>query len=348
MTTSVPRLVPGSSYTLETMRPDATPEPFAPLTSLATPAAARRWPRGARGAPWVPGVSAASRELAEQLARIAMADPAPVLLVGEPGTGKGRVARRLHERGSRADRPFVEVNCAAHAPMELLSALAAGDPLALPSLAAGGTLFLDEIGELAPAVQARLVELLPSRAGIDAARLIVATSRDLANAVSEGAFPEELYYQLGVMSVQLPPLRARPREDVVALIEDIALEMSLELPEAPPAVSSAVVERLVRRPWSGNARELRIVLERALLAARGCDMVRPEHLPPELRERTPDMAHEPRSLADVEREHIERTLRAHRGNRTHAAKELGISRATLIKKVREYSLDVARGRRGDA
>jgi transcriptional regulator with PAS, ATPase and Fis domain len=95
-------------------------------------------------------------------------------------------------------------------------------------------------------------------------------------------------------------------------------------------------------------RELRNALERTLLAARGADTVRPEHLPAELRERLPDMAHEPRSLADVEREHIERTLRAHRGNRTHAARELGISRATLIKKVREYSLNVARGRVGEA
>ena len=344
MTTSASRLVSVTQLTPDdTRRAAGAPELMSPVTTLS----ARRWPRAARSSPWVPGVSAAARELSEQLARVAAADPAPVLLVGEPGTGKGRVARRLHERGPRAGRPFVEVNCAAYPAAELLTALAS-DPAALPSLASGGTLFLDEIGELAPPVQARLLELLPARAGSGAARLIAATSRDLANAVSEGAFPEDLYYQLGVMSVQLPPLRARPREDVVALVEEIALELAFEVPEAPALVSSAVVERLVRRPWQGNARELRIVLERALLAARGSDGVRPEHLPLELRERTPDMAHEPRSLADVEREHIERTLRAHRGNRTHAAKELGISRATLIKKVREYSLDVARGRRGDA
>jgi len=345
MTTSAPRLVPGSPFTPDSAaRIAGIGELSSPVTTLS----AYRWPRAARTAPWMPGASAAARELAEQLARVAAADPAPVLLVGEPGAGKGRVARRLHARGPRAGRPIVEVNCAAYPAAQLLTALSASDPAALPALAAGGTLFLDEIGELEPAVQARLLDLLPARAGSGAARLVVATARDLANAVTEGAFPEDLYYQLGVMSVNLPPLRARPREDVVALIEEIALELAFELPDAPSLVSSPVIERLVRRPWQGNARELRIVLERALLAARGADAVRPEHLPPELRERTPDMAHEPRSLADVEREHIERTLRAHRGNRTHAAKELGISRATLIKKVREYSLDVARGRRGDA
>ena len=345
MTTSASRFVPTAPFTPDdTRRLAGAPELMSPVTTLS----ARRWPRAARSSPWIPGVSAAARELSEQLARVALADPAPVLLVGEPGTGKGRVARRLHERGPRAGRPFVEVNCAACAAPELLSALASGDPSALPALAEGGTLFLDEIGELAPPVQARLLELMPARAGAGAARLVAATSRDLANAVSEGTFPEELYYQLGVMSVHLPPLRARPREDVVALVEEIVLELAFEVPEAPAMVSSAVIERLVRRPWQGNARELRIVIERALLAARGADGLRPEHLPLELRDRTPDMAHEPRSLADVEREHIERTLRAHRGNRTHAAKELGISRATLIKKVREYSLDVARGRRSDA
>src|SRR5687767_8915777 len=142
------------------------------------------------------------------------------------------------------------------------------------------------------------------------------------------------------MPVALPPLRARVREDLVELIGNVMEEMSAQLPEAPRALADAALEHLLRYAWPGNVRELRNVLERAMIMARGQARIESSHLPPEVRGATgADVDHHvPRTLEEVERAHIERTLRAHRGNRTHAAQELAISRATLIKKIKTYQL----------
>jgi transcriptional regulator with PAS, ATPase and Fis domain len=159
--------------------------------------------------------------------------------------------------------------------------------------------------------------------------------------VNAERFREDLYYRLSVMPLYLPPLRARSREDLIELIGRLIDELHPQLPAAPRAVSDEALDRLLRHPWPGNIRELRNVLERAMIVGRGAERIETAHLPVELRQtnasRVAD-AYEPRTLDDVERAHIERIQRMHDGNRTHAAKALGISRATLIKKIKDFDL----------
>jgi transcriptional regulator with PAS, ATPase and Fis domain len=159
--------------------------------------------------------------------------------------------------------------------------------------------------------------------------------------VAAGRFREDLYYRLAVMPIQLPPLRARVREDLLELVANVQDQLLPSLPGAPMAMSDAALDAVLRYGWPGNIRELRNVLERAMLMARGQAEVDVVHLPREVQGASGALTvhHEPRSLTEVEKAHIDRTLRAHQGNRTHAAKELGISRATLIKKIKQYELD---------
>ncbi len=312
--------------------------------------------RGARtGADILLGSSAPMRELAEQIELLARSERTVALLVGEHGVGKQRVARAIHALSPRAGRPFHELGCGLR-PVELLDAelfgVETGQGGPLPGLfeaAEGGTLFLDEISDLPPILQPTLLRALEARrvrrtggtreVPIDV-RLIAATVRDLATEVTEQRFREDLYYRLGVMPLHLPPLRARAPEDLRETVAALVTELRRGLPDSPHEVSEDALDIIGRYPWPGNIRELRNVLERALILARGTSAVGAANLPAEVRGSGHDasLPHVPRSLADVERRHIERTLRAHDANRTHAARELGISRATLIKKIREFGL----------
>ncbi len=311
------------------------------------------------------GVSRPMQELAAQTDMIAASDRTTVLLIGESGSGKGRVAELIHARSPRATRPFVEVNCAAltasSLDVELFGQDRGGDgngngtpahrelKPGLFEVADGGTLFLDEIGDLDPQLQPKLLRVLEGKSfrrvgGTQEifanVRLVAATSKDLVNEVTAGSFREDLYYRLNVMPVYLPPLRARSREDLLELVGRIIDELRPILPDAPTAVGEPALERILRYGWPGNIRELRNVLERAMIMARGQSEIGPQHLPVDVRE-SAGATHEhhvPKSLEEVERGHIERTLRAHGGNRTHTARELGISRATLIKKIKAYGL----------
>lgn len=304
------------------------------------------------------GSSAAMRDLASQIELLAASERTTVLLLGESGSGKGRVAELIHAHSPRRDAPFVEVSCAALTADALEVSLFGQDVSAtggkaprvgLFEVASGGTLFLDEIADLGTHLQARLLGVLEAkgyrRVGgtreiFSDARIIAATNRDLVTEVNEGRFREDLYYRLSVMPVYLPPLRARSREDVVELIGRIADELRPHLPAAPHAVTDAALERLLRHAWPGNIRELRNVLERAMIVGRGAERIEPQHLPTEVREPSGQVMepHIPRTLEEVERVHIERTLRMNKANRTHAARELGISRATLIKKIKEFGI----------
>ena len=313
------------------------------------------------------GVSPAMREMARQVELLAASERSTVLLQGESGTGKGWVARVIHHLSPRAQGPFVEVNCGGLSATFLDSELfghekgaytdAKERKLGLFELADRGTILLDEIGELAPELQPKLLKVLETkkfrRLGgtreltVDV-RLVAATNRDLVTEVEAGRFREDLYYRLNVMPLTMPPVRERSREDRLALLTRLLGDLKPQLPGCPAACSSDAMDRLVAAPWPGNVREMRNVLERAMILARGQAAIGVEHLPADLRYKgkadggggTSDRRHQAQSLSDIERQHIERTLRHHEGNRTRAALELGISRATLINKIKLYSLNL--------
>ena len=305
------------------------------------------------------GVSSTMQELARQVKLLAASERTTALLTGESGTGKGWAARLVHRLSPRSAGPFIEVNCAGLSATFLDSELfghergaftdAKEKKQGLFELADGGTLFLDEIGDLAAELQPKLLKVLETKSfrrlggtrelTVDV-RLIAATNRDLVSDVNAGRFREDLYYRLSVMPLRLPAVRDRSREDRIALLTKIMGDLQRQLPGSPPECSTEALDRLLSAPWPGNVREMRNVLERAMILARGQPQIALEHLPAELRRPMAGSRHQPQSLADVEKAQIERALRHHGGNRTRAAKELGISRATLINKIKAYSLDL--------
>jgi DNA-binding NtrC family response regulator len=316
--------------------------------------------RGRLPTPALLGSSPPMRELAQQIELLARSEKTTVLITGESGTGKGYVAESIHRASPRGEKPLVEINCAALSGTTLDAELfgqefpqSQGTDMVRPGLldiASGGSLFLDEIGDLDPQLQPKLLRVLEGKSfrrlggtremNADA-RLIAATGKDLVSEVTDGRFREDLYYRLSVMPINLPPLRARSREDLLELIARLVEELRPSLAEAPTELADEVLERLLKYAWPGNIRELRNVLERAMIMARGGERVGLTHLPAEVREASGAGVdhHVPRTLSEVERIHIDRTLRAHNSNRTRAARELGISRATLIKKIKEYGLE---------
>lgn len=308
------------------------------------------------------GPSTTMSEIASQVRLLAQSERTTVLIEGETGTGKGWVARSIHDLGPRARQPFVECPCGG-APAEKLDEALFGVERGgeggdrrpgLLELADKGTLFLEEIAELPPELQPRLLKVLETRAfrrvggsrevNVDV-RIIAATSRNLVGEVEEGRFREDLFYRLSVMPLRLPPLRDRTREDRLAVLTRVLADLRGDIPDVPAALQSEVLERLLGHAWPGNVREMRNVLERAMLLARGQPAIALEHLPTELRLRSAgqERKHSPLTLDDLERQHIERTLKYHGGNRTRAAAELGISRATLINKIKRYGLQAAGG-----
>ena len=281
------------------------------------------------------GTSPAMRELVEQMRLVAARSDTPVLLLGEAGVGKGTVAAAIHHASARAAHPFVSASALGTAGVEADALRRARER------AAAGSVFLAEVGRMGRARQRDLMGWLdPARTPPDGIpRVIASESGDLVAAVNEGAFDEELYYRLAAMPLTILPLRARPREDLQALVGAMLTGLAEEIPGAPRDVTPQVMDRLVSWPWPGNAREMRNVLERAVLAARGFPAAAWEHLPVDLRDPLgSELEYVPKTLEEVERVQIERALRAHGQNRTRAAAALGISRATLIKKIRQFGL----------
>lgn len=303
------------------------------------------------------GGSAVMRRL-EREARVALEGAGAVLLVGETGAGKGVLARWLHRNGRRQGEPFVEINCAGLSRELLESELFGhekgaftGAVTAKPGLleaAHRGTLFLDEIGDMDPAIQARLLKVLEEqrfrRVGdvrerrVDL-RLISATRHDLEARVREGGFREDLFYRIAAIPLRVPPLRER-REDIVPLARAVLARLCADLGRPELQLSPAAAEALTTHDWPGNIRELRNVLERALLVTRGTTMdVGLLHLARPLHE-TATTADYPVDLPlhEVERRHIERVLAHHRGQVERAAVALGMSRSTLYEKVKRLGL----------
>src|SRR5437763_6349552 len=306
------------------------------------------------------GSSPPMRELAQQIELLARSDRTTVLITGESGTGKGYVAESSHRASARGERPPVGANGAA-LPGTTTDAELFGQELTpangsesmrpgLLDVAEGGTLFLDEIGDLDSLLQPKLLRVLEGKSfrrlggtremSADV-RLIAATGKDLVSEVTDGKFREDLYYRLSVMTINLPPLRARAREDLLELIARLVEELRPNLVEAPTDLDDDVLERLLKYSWPGNIRELRNVMERAMIVARGLEGGAIAHLPLGVREASGSGVghHVPPTPSEEGRTHTDRTPRLHSDKRAAAVRRIGISRATLIKKIKEYGLE---------
>ncbi|MGC8916714.1 MAG: sigma-54-dependent transcriptional regulator [Thermoanaerobaculum sp.] len=311
----------------------------------------------ARGARFPIGESRAMQQVRQLVLRVAETD-ASVLLTGESGTGKGMVARLIHSLSRRRDAPFLDVNCAALAPQLLESELfghergaftdARERKLGLLEAAHGGTVFLDEIADMDLHVQSKLLKAIEDRrfrrlGGVREiqvdVRLIAATHRDLQEEARNGRFRQDLYYRLNVFQIVLPPLRER-REDILPIATAFMAELNPVLGKAVDGIHPDAARILEAYHWPGNIRELRNVIERAMILARGNE-IRPEHLPAEIRLRKgAELAFV--SLPELEAAHIRRVVHALGGNLKRAAEVLGISRSTLYQKIQRYGIPVPR------
>ena len=299
--------------------------------------------------------SQAMQDVLELAGRVAPLDTT-VLVYGESGTGKEFIVRLIHDQSPRAAAPFVSINCAALTETLLESELfghvrgsftgAVRDKAGLFEVAGHGTIFLDEIGEVAPAVQAKLLRALQEReirrVGAERhikvnARVVAATNRDLRAAVEAGTFREDLYFRLGAFVITVPPLRER-REDIPPLVHHFLVRAASHMKKDVSAVSADTMSALMNYRWPGNVRELEHAVERAVILA-NTPSIRLRDLPPEI---TQKPRHRPGDdtldLQEQERTAIERALERFDGNRRKAAEALKISPVTLWRKIKQYGL----------
>jgi DNA-binding NtrC family response regulator len=304
------------------------------------------------------GTSPAVRELAREAA-VALRSEGPILIQGETGSGKGVLARWLHEQGPRREEPFVDLNCAGLTREFLESELfghargaftgAVNEKKGLFEVAHRGTLFLDEMGDLDPTVQPKVLKALEEkrfrRMGEVADRqvdvfLIAATHQDLTRLVRDGRFRSDLYFRVSTIPLAVPPLRER-REDIPLLARRLLEQLARDLGRPGRRLASEALEALRGYAWPGNVRELRNVLERAVLRAEGDEIRAADfRFAPALAE--PPAAGAGHTLADLERQQIERVLQEERGRVVQAAQRLGIPRSTLYQKIKEYRVDLSR------
>jgi DNA-binding NtrC family response regulator len=313
-------------------------------------------PEGARE---LGGSSEAVRRVRELISRVADSE-ASVLISGESGTGKELAARALHRLSRRAQGPFVALNCAAVPASLLESELfghvkgaftgAAGDRAGVFRQAHGGTLLLDEIGELPLTLQPKLLRALQERTvrplGAEAevpfdARIVAATNLDLEERVAEGAFREDLFYRLNVIGLTLPPLRARG-QDVLELAQQFVDQAARRAGKQVRGLTAEAARVLLEHDWPGNVRELENCIERAV-AFTTFDHLLVDDLPERVRRPAPQPAagttdEAELSMETVERRHVTRVLELHQGNRTRAAKVLGLDRKTLQRKLERWGL----------
>jgi two-component system, NtrC family, response regulator HydG len=278
-----------------------------------------------------------------------------VLITGESGVGKERIARFLHEESSRAAGPFVAINCGAVPETLLESELfghargaftgATQDRPGLFEAAHRGTLLLDEIGEVPPAMQVKLLRVLQERKvrrvgenrdrPIDV-RLLAATNRNLVDEIHAARFRQDLFYRLRVVEITVPALRDR-RDDILPLARTFLATTAARMGGKATGFTPAAAQHLVRYGWPGNVRELENAVERAVVLAT-TSRIDVTDLPPEVSLAVPNafLPQEAKTLADVEREYITAVLTASGGNRSKAAATLGIGAATLYRKLKEY------------
>ena len=308
------------------------------------------------------GQTPAVRQVYDEARRVAASD-SPVLLQGETGTGKGVLARWLHDSSPRADEPFVDLNCAGLTRELLESELfgyergaftgAVVAKQGLLEVGQHGTVFLDEVGDMDLPVQAKLLKVVEEKTfrrlgdvrdrKLDV-RLICATHRDLGAQARDGHFRSDLYFRISTFRLDLPPLRERT-DDIEALAAHFIDALSRDLGKQKPRLSPASVEALRRYAWPGNIRELRNVVERALLLGDDA-VIEPANLRFEAHPApaAAGIADSSLTIAEVERIHILRVLEEEEGRVDSSAQRLGISRSSLYQKIKVYGIQPARSR----
>jgi DNA-binding NtrC family response regulator len=305
------------------------------------------------------GQSARMREIFELVAHVS--DLAVnILIVGESGTGKEMIARAIHQNSARAAKSFIPINCAAIPETLLESELfgyvrgaftdARKDRRGLFQAASGGVLFLDEISEIPLSLQAKLLRVIEDKEvrplgtnqgeKVDA-RLVSACNRDPELLVQEGRFRQDLYYRLNVIRIDLPPLRERA-EDIPVLIEHFMRKFSGQVQHKLDGIEPEALTALINYHWPGNVRELEHTIERAVLLGKE-SRIGLEDFPPSLVARNnvlplADAIAKSYTLKDLEKEYIMRAMETVGGNKTEAAKILGVDRTTLYRKLEEYKL----------
>ena len=311
---------------------------------------------------FVVGKSKMMQEIASIIEKVAESRASTVLIQGESGTGKELVARGIHFQGPSKDKPFMEINCASLPEHLLESELfgyekgaftdARAKKKGLVELAEGGTLFLDEIGEMPPGLQSRVLRLIETKrfrsvGGVDDivvnTRIIAATNRDLKVAIDQKKFRSDLYFRLMVIPIYVPALRER-KQDIPILSSYFIDHYNRELTRSVRGLSREARDVMMRYHWPGNVRELRNVIERAILLE-STDLILAEHLPAEMLDKTQSGPGEmslsketemPISLQEAEKRTIIKALEWAGGNKSSAARVLGITRQTLRQKLKKY------------
>jgi transcriptional regulator with PAS, ATPase and Fis domain len=316
----------------------------------------KRYKRGASSSPVEAlGQSEIFLEFQERLSKVAPVNR-PVLLLGERGTGKELAANRLHYLSNRWQGPFLTLNCSALSPSLIESELFGFEKGAFTGAAVrrkgrfeaadGGTLFLDEIGNLSLAMQAKLLSVLETRRvtrlGSNKAReidirLICATNRPIYDMVARNEFRQDLLYRMNTVEIHLPALSER-REDIPLLVDHFLTMFSKKYAKGITGISTPALKKLQIYKWPGNIRELRHTLERAVILAEAAMLQPSDFLFPESEKEVEGVVFDNYNLEDVEKAIIRKALKKYEGNVSHAAKELGLTRTSLYRRMEKYGL----------
>jgi DNA-binding NtrC family response regulator len=304
------------------------------------------------------GTSKAVREVAEQAERVCLSH-CPVLIAGETGSGKGVLAKWIHDHSPRAEEPFVDLNCAGFS-RELLESELFGHEagaftgalqrkMGLLEFAQRGTVFLDEIGDMDLQIQPKLLKILEEkrfrRLGdvqerqLDV-RLIAASHEDLADLVRQKKFRSDLYFRVNTVVIRVPPLRER-LEDIPVLATHFFERVAVDLGRLHLTVADQTIETMTAYSWPGNIRELKNVIERAVLLATG-ETIRPKDLHLEFKNEVAVDGESQLTFREIQRLHIQKVLDAERGNVARAAVRLGLTRSTLYNKMKTFGINTLR------
>jgi DNA-binding NtrC family response regulator len=304
------------------------------------------------------GTSAIIREIAEQAERVCLSN-CPILISGETGSGKGVLAKWVHDQSPRADEPFVDLNCAGFG-RELLETELFGHEagaftgavqrkLGLLEVAQRGTVFLDEIGDMDLQIQPKLLKILEEkrfrRLGdvqerqLDV-RLIAASHEDLAQLVRQKKFRSDLYFRVSTVVIRVPPLRER-LEDIPILARHFFERVAVDLGRLHITLSDQTIETMTKYSWPGNIRELKNVIERAVLLTTS-ETIRPKDLHLEFKSEVVVDGDSQLTLRELQRQHIQKVLDAERGNVASAAARLGLTRSTLYNKMKTFGITTIR------